>query len=57
MANYIPNEKLKSYMSTFKDISDYRLENIFNQPSTAEWLKLCDEQYYCEEDSINYNMI
>lgn len=57
MANYIPNEKLKSYMSTFKDVSDYRLENIFTQPSTSEWLKWCDEQYYCNEDSLNNNIV
>ncbi|XP_025420429.1 uncharacterized protein LOC112690593 [Sipha flava] len=50
MVNYIPNKKLKSYMLTFKDVSDYRLDNIFSHPSTEEWLKWCDERYYCDEE-------
>ncbi|CAI6362634.1 unnamed protein product [Macrosiphum euphorbiae] len=50
LVNYIPNRKLKSYMSTLKEVSDYRLENIFSNPSTVEWLKWCDERYYCDDD-------
>lgn len=37
-------------MSTLKEVSDYRLENIFSHPSTEEWIKWCDERYYCDED-------
>ncbi|XP_025198295.1 uncharacterized protein LOC112596724 [Melanaphis sacchari] len=47
---YIPNKKLKSYLSTLKEVSDYRLENITSYPSTIEWLKWCDERYYCDEE-------
>lgn len=50
MANYIPSKKLKSYVLTFKDVSDYRMENIFSHPSTEEWSKWCDERYYCDEE-------
>jgi len=37
-------------MSTLKEVSDYRMENIFSNPSTVEWLKWCDERYYCDDD-------
>lgn len=50
LVDYIPNRKLKSYMSTLKEVSDYRLENIFNNPSKVEWFKWCDERYYCDDD-------
>jgi len=33
-----------------KEVSDYRLENIFNNPSTVEWYKWCDKRYYCNDD-------
>jgi len=26
------------------------MENIFSNPSTVEWLKWCDERYYCDDD-------
>lgn len=50
LVNYIPNRKLKSYMSTLKEVSDYRLENIFSNPSTVEWFKWCDERYHCDDE-------
>lgn len=57
MIGYIPNQKLKLYMSTFKSVSEYRLANIFNNPATTEeWLKWCNERYPCmEEDTNVYN--
>ncbi|XP_026807690.1 uncharacterized protein LOC113550188 [Rhopalosiphum maidis] len=59
LVNYIPNRKLKSYMSTLKEVSDYRLVNISRHPSTIEWFKWCDEQYYCdeEEEDTDENLI
>ncbi|XP_015375383.1 PREDICTED: uncharacterized protein LOC107169928, partial [Diuraphis noxia] len=50
LVNYIPNRKLKLYLSTLKEVSDYRLKNIFNKPSTVEWFKWCDERYYCDDE-------
>jgi len=45
-------------MSTLKEVSDYRLENIFSYPSTVEWFKWCDERYYCDEkEDTNDNLI
>jgi len=40
-------------MTTLKEVSDYRLENIFNNPSTVEWFKWCDERYYCDDDDVD----
>jgi len=38
-------------MSTLKEVSDYRLENMSSHhPSTIEWFKWCDERYYCDDD-------
>lgn len=42
-------------MSTFEEVSDYRLENIFSNPSPEEWLKWCDDRYSCEEETTNNN--
>lgn len=46
-------------MSTFKDVSDYRLANMFNNPSPEEWMKWCDERYSCsdEETAMDNNLI
>ncbi|CAH1726177.1 unnamed protein product [Aphis gossypii] len=49
LVNYIPNRKFKSYMSTLKEVSDYRLVNMSSHPSTIEWFKWCDERYYCDD--------
>lgn len=58
LVDYISNKKLKSYVSTFKEVSNHRLENIFSNPSREEWSKWCDERYSCEEEpTIDDNLI
>jgi len=44
-------------MSTFKDVSDFRHQNIVNYSSTEEMIKWCDQSYFCEEETINDNLI
>lgn len=57
-ADYTSSKKLKSYVSTFKEVSNYRLENMLNNLSAEEWSKWCDERYSCEEEpTINDNLI
>jgi len=42
-------------MTTFKEVTNTRLENIFIKPSAENWLKWCDEHYQCEDKTRSEN--
>ncbi|XP_050442508.1 uncharacterized protein LOC126846764 [Adelges cooleyi] len=50
MSKYIPNKRLESYVTTFNDVSDRRLQHLLGESSPPDdWTKWCTEQYDCDE--------
>lgn len=44
---YIPNEKIRTFVSTFTDVLNYRLDNLYSNSLPTNWTKWCNDHYAC----------
>ncbi|VVC34768.1 Hypothetical protein CINCED_3A017209 [Cinara cedri] len=49
LSTYIPSKKLKTFVSTFTEVTNYRLDNLYSNLLPNDWTKWCNDHYTCNE--------
>ncbi|CAI6364216.1 unnamed protein product [Macrosiphum euphorbiae] len=49
ISNYLPSKKLRSFVSTFTEVTNFRLDNLYTRLLPSNWTEWCNEHYSCDE--------
>ncbi|XP_025198252.1 uncharacterized protein LOC112596698 [Melanaphis sacchari] len=50
VSNYIPSKKIRSFVSTFTEVTNFRLDNLYTRLLPKNWTEWCNEHYSCGEN-------
>ncbi|XP_060834129.1 uncharacterized protein LOC132917415 [Rhopalosiphum padi] len=50
ISNYIPSKKIRSFVSTFTEVTNFRLDNLYTRLLPSNWTEWCNEHYACGEN-------
>ncbi|XP_027838226.2 uncharacterized protein LOC114120505 [Aphis gossypii] len=48
ISNYIPSKKIRSFVSTFTEVTNFRLDNLHTRLLPTNWTEWCNEHYSCD---------
>ncbi|VVC34767.1 Hypothetical protein CINCED_3A020327 [Cinara cedri] len=49
LSTYIPNKKLKNFVLTFTEVTNYRLDNLYSNLLPKDWTRWCNDHYTCNK--------
>lgn len=50
VSKYIPSKKIRSFVSTFTEVTNYRLDNLYSSLLPKDWTQWCNDHYSCDQD-------
>jgi len=56
ISNYLPSKKIRSFVTTFTEVTNFRLDNLYTRLLPSNWTEWCNEHYSCDETKKNYKI-